>query len=136
MASKGHDLIVSMLQIKLKLLGFTIIALENPKDKELIKTRNLPPKILRHRPDLIAIRGNTICIGEAKYFGDFKTKHSQEQINDFIELANKRDDVIIIFGIPMSEKKELLQFLDQKIALEKTIILEVPDRLIEDEKKI
>jgi hypothetical protein len=133
MASRAHDLIVKMIEMKMKSMGFCIIASDQNYDaKEVTK---LPPTILKHRPDVIGYRheDDSVCIGEAKYYNDLETLRSKEQIEDFGNLCfSEKINAYAIFGVPSSEKNKLVQIMeDHLIDCEKIVVLEVPDRLLE-----
>ncbi len=110
MSSKGHDFILETIQMKIKQLGYKIVASDSHYKN--IKF-NMPPTIKNHRPDTVGYSDdNSVCIGEAKYYGDLNSERSQMQIKDFIMLSNNPNmDVSVIFGIPLSEEKAFLDIL-------------------------
>lgn len=135
MASRGHDLIVKMIQIKMNKMGYETVFLEN-RIKGTIDFE-LPPTIISHRPDIVGYRrsDNMVCIGEAKYFGDLSSERTKRQIKDFIDLSKNNEKIDLIFGIPLSEKDHFMRIIkdmhddfefDEKVLL-------VPDRLIGDD---
>ena len=105
MSSKGHDFILEMIQIKLRKMGYRLIYSESHyKDMKFA----IPPTILNHRPDVVGYKDNSICIGEAKFYGDFNSIRSHTQIKDFIILSNEKN-IVVIFGFPLSEKEYFLK---------------------------
>jgi|ETNmetMinimDraft_2_1059921.scaffolds.fasta_scaffold103896_2 hypothetical protein len=137
MSSKGHDFILEMIQIRMRQMGYNLLSSESHYRDIKYK---IPPTVISHRPDAIGYNSNTnsICVGEAKYYGDLNSDRSQTQIKDFIGLANDRKrDINIIFGIPLSQEIHFQKIL-RKNDLElnqKIIILKIPDRLIPQEKE-
>lgn len=137
MSSRGHDFILEMMQIKIKKEGYNIISSEC-RYRDIKK--KIPPTIINHRPDAIGYNsGNgSICIGEAKYYGDFTSKRSETQITDFISLTrDKKRKISVMFGIPASESENFRKIL-KKNGQElntKVEILKIPDRLIPNSKQ-
>ena len=128
MSSIGHDFILEMIHIKLKKMGYKLTCSESRyKDIKFA----MPPTISHHRPDTIGYNNNSICIGEAKYYGDFNSQRSHTQIKDFIMLT-KDNNIKVIFGFPLSEREKFFNILKkEKIELNSNIaLLEIPDRLI------
>ena len=116
----------------MKQLGYILVA----SDSHYFNTKYaMPPSLVKHRPDSIGYReeDNSVCIGEAKYYGDLSSQRSKTQIKDFINLSAKSDlKITVVFGIPMSletEFESLIGRLNIEIN-ERTVILKVPDRLI------
>ena len=131
MSSKGHDFILETVQMKMKQLGYRIVASDSHYKN--IKF-DMPPTIKNHRPDAVGYSdNNSICIGEAKYYGDLDSERSQTQIIDFINLTlDKKMDIRVVFGIPLSEEETFLEVLrknDLDLS-DRVILLKVPDRLI------
>ncbi len=127
MSSRQHDFIIQMIKIKMKSLGFDVIASDSKYFKNI--KEKIPPTILNHRPDCLGFRkiDNSICIGEAKYFNDFYSKHTKEQLNDFLSLLN--DKIFLIIGIPFSEKNKLNTILNTN-EKNNLIVLYVPKELL------
>lgn len=131
MASKGHDFILEMIQMKMKKLGFRIFS----SDSHYTKVKyGLPQTLITHRPDSIGYRSNddSICIGEAKYYGDINSKRTKKQITDYVNIVNEKTNFSVIFGIPASEEAN---FEEQRRNIgfemnDRIILIRVPDRLI------
>jgi len=91
----------------------------------------LPPKIKRHRPDLIGIKKDTLVIGEAKTAGDICLR-TREQIEDYVACSNniKGKSLSIYIGVPISIKGDIENIVE-KVNGEKVVtIFTVPDRLL------
>jgi len=70
-----------------------------------VGTLPLPPKIGRHRPDVIAVhelRGTVI--GEAKTGPDLTSDHSKEQIEDFLLVASETEGLALRLAVPKGWK--------------------------------
>ena len=132
MASKGHDFILEMVQRKMREMQYNLVSSDSHyRDLKF----EMPPTILNHRPDAIGYNSadDSVCIGEAKYYGDLSSKRSHTQIRDFNNISNdKKRNIKVVFGIPFSEGEHFFKILvknDLKLN-DKTILLKIPDRLI------
>lgn len=133
MASKQHDFIIQMIQIKMKSLGFNIVATDSLYYKNF--NRIVPPTLVNHRPDCIGFRksDSTICIGEAKYFGDLYSKHTKQQLNDYIILSNN-DKICLVIAVPLKEIDKLNKIILKKCEYNSNlIILQIPEELLPNE---
>lgn len=129
MASRQHDFIIKMIEMKMKTMGFHVVASDSMYFNNI--KRNIPPTILNHRPDCLGFRekDQTICIGEAKYFNDFYSNHTLEQLKDYVSLIN--DKIYLIIGIPLNEKDKLQNILKHfEYKTDNLIILYVPKELL------
>lgn len=70
-----------------------------------VGTLQRPPKIGRHRPDVIAVDefGGTV-IGEAKTGPDLTSDHSKEQIEDFLLVASETEGLALRLAVPKGWK--------------------------------
>ena len=134
MASNKHQMIAGIVARKMKEAGYTIVAFDGKcywiGEREL----QIPPALLKHRPDLIGINtADEICIGEAKTTSDITTKRTKRQLADFINLKSKSGKEIFFFvGIPLSGKQIFLK-VTQELNLENKknlITITVPDILL------
>ena len=128
-ASNTHQFIADLIHNKMQTDGYSVVAYDGT-------SYNLPNdlhntiKILRHRPDLIGVKGYDLAIGEAKTAEDL-TVHSLEQIKDFISLRGKNITSTLYIGIPLSAEGNFKQFLkDGNVDYSKIYFLTVPDRLL------
>ena len=130
MSSKGHDFLVEIIHMKMKQLEFRIVLSESHYHNERYQ---IPPTIIHHRPDVIGISkdDSSICIGEAKYFGDMVSERSWNQIIDFIELTSDPKYTFIV-SFPESEEDNFNKIIKSKnLELNNScIVLSIPDRLI------
>jgi len=138
MASKGHDFIVELVQIKMKQMGYMIMASDSHYRCNTVSI--IPPTVLHHRPDVVGYnkKNKSVCIGEAKYYGDLSSNRSHRQISDYIRITkDEKKNITVVFGIPLSEQEQFYDFLrDNDLELNnKTILLIVPDTLIPKKKE-
>ncbi|NUN23289.1 MAG: hypothetical protein HUU09_07450 [Candidatus Jettenia caeni] len=93
----------------------------------------LPPQILRHRPDAVGTKKDgQICIGEAKTENDIANSRTCEQLQDFssIELNGRKCEVFV--GIPKSAEDFFVKVLEKAGLkdIDNIHILCVPDEII------
>lgn len=95
----------------------------------------IPPQILRHRPDAIGTRSDgQVCIGEAKTENDLANARTHEQLQDFasVEINGKLCELFI--GVPKSSEDVFRKVLE-KMGLKDIAnlhLLCIPDELIND----
>ena len=134
MASQAHQFIAEVLSNEMYSQGYEVVSFEGQNQTEIIKLK-LPPTILRHRPNLIGIKENSLAIGEAKTANDLGQR-TKEQLQDF---SNNRFwpstiEHKLFFGIPMSAKEEFMEMVKGLNIDENNLcIVEVPDRLLLNE---
>ena len=133
MASKQHQFIIGLINRKISEYGFTIVFIDGHVSGAFKKEYELPPKILRHRPDVIGINNNEcICIGEAKTKNDIFTERTKEEIIDFTNYELNGNKCLVIIGIPKSSQKDL-DILLGKLNVQNNIeILSIPDEIINE----
>ena len=95
----------------------------------------LPPQILRHRPDVVGTKKDgQVFIGEVKTENDIANNRTYEQLQDFssIELNGKKCEVFI--GIPKSAEGILNKVLEKTGLknIDNIHILCVPDEIINE----
>ncbi len=139
MASKRHDFIVSAVVRKMRKGEFKIVYLDGRyQDIGMIKPE-IPPKIIRHKPDIIGEKENgAFCIGEAKTEYDIFSKRTRNQISDFMKIVRTNSENKLIIGIPSNSKGGLEQLLC-KLGYwhhEQIEILHIPEKLLPYEKEI
>lgn len=133
MASKGHDFIVKMIEIKMNELDFKIVAKEEHYYNPYNAKTELPPSISNHRPDLIGYsQKDCVCIGEAKYYNDLKSLRTIEQLKDYFLLVQKSEKIHLIIGLPSSDVGSLLKIIEKNNLEinERITILQIPDAII------
>jgi len=134
--AKGkHQFILGLIVRKMREEGIKIYNIDGVYPAMFGENLSIPPRILRHRPDLIGIRENgQICIGEAKTTSDIANKRTYEQLQDYtsVELNGIKCDIFI--GIPRSAKSIFCKQVEKLGLLEcKNLhILYVPDEIIND----
>jgi len=135
MASKQHQFIIGLINKKMFEYGFKVIFIDGHVSGAFDKKYELPPKILRHRPDVIGInQKGHICIGEAKTKNDISNYRTKEELFDFSNYQVNGDMCQLIIGIPQSSQEELFNVLsDLGIQNNKNIkILFIPDAIINE----
>ena len=84
MASKQHQFIIGLINRKIYEYGYTIAFIDGNVSGAFNKKYKLPPKIVRHRPDIIGINNEGfICIGEAKTKDDIFNSRTKAEFLDF-----------------------------------------------------
>jgi hypothetical protein len=100
---------------------------------------HIPPRVGRHRPDVIGINPSTrsLCIGEAKTSDDLRSKRTQEQLLDYSKIMGRSSGQIadLIIGVTKDAEPSLTQILAE-LGLSnspnvKHIVL--PEELVDDE---
>jgi hypothetical protein len=131
MASRAHQFIADMVSRKMYQEGYEVVAFEGENSMEMVKL-HIPPRILRHRPDLIGVKDQSIAIGEAKTADDFSSR-TREQLLDFTFKEDSQNDVNkeVYFGIPMSIEEKFRDLMGELgISNGDITILAIPDRLL------
>jgi len=105
MATAQHQFIMGLVIKQIKMHGYKIIALDGKYPGLLGEKVPLPPTIIRHRPDIVAINyeGN-LCIGEAKTENDALSKRTQDQLTDFSAVKINDRECEVYIGLPESGK--------------------------------
>ncbi len=133
MAGKNHQFILGLIIKKIRELGFKIIALDGSCLGTFGEIIKIPPKIFRHRPDVIAVNNEGFfCIGEAKTANDLNNRRIHEQILDYMDVKLNGKHCYIVIGIPQSSKYKLEDLLKKLQVLKSpnVSILTVPDEII------
>ena len=139
MASKTHNFIVSAIVRKIRQEGFRIIYLDGEyKDIGMIKLE-IPPKIIRHKPDVVGENENqSFCIGEAKTKTDIFSERTKNQITDFMSIVELDSRNKLVIGITLNARADLekllfkLEFTNHK----QIKIIYIPQEIIPYEKEI
>lgn len=135
MAGNRHQSILGLIIKKMREDGFSIYGVDGKYPGFLGEKVDLPPQILRYRPDAIGINNvGQVCIGEAKTENDILNKRTYAQLCDFtaIELNGKPCEVYV--GVTRSSEDIFVKIL-KRIGLDKHInihILYIPDDIIND----
>jgi hypothetical protein len=83
-----HKFLVRELVVAAQRWGYEVLAADAKYYLLDGATIHLPPKLLRHQPDIVAARKAPphLLIGEAKTGPDLKSKRSKEQLADFASI--------------------------------------------------
>jgi len=112
MAGKPHNFLVSFISGKLKKNGFNIIYLDGNYIDISMSKFEIPPRIINHRPDLIAQNDEgTFYIGEAKTKSDLGNRRTQNQFIDFLTYVKINTNNRLIIGIYDDSQQELRKLL-------------------------
>lgn len=134
MASKSHQFIADVVATRMCSDGYSIVSFEGASSTETIKSK-IPPKIFRHRPDVVGLKGKELAIGEAKTCNDFSLR-TKEQLEDFADRSLWPTEINHVFylGIPESMQEKIASFFQgSSSSINEVILLKVPDRLLPNE---
>ena len=109
MPSRVHRLLVQMLVPRLHALGYKVVASDQYYHELGPLRLKVPPVIVEHRPDLVGIRRDSprLCIGEAKTAADLRTRHTREQVLDFVSQV----EATLIVAFPAGASLEFERML-------------------------
>lgn len=135
MLSNRHQFILGLVIKKMREEGVTIYGIDGSYPGLFGEKIQLPPQILRHRPDAIGTKEDgKICIGEAKTENDIANSRTYEQLQDFstIELNGKKCELFV--GIPKSSEEYFNKILEKFRLkdIDNIHLLCIPDELIND----
>lgn len=136
MASKAHQFIADLLATKMYSEGYEVVSFEGDNSTEEVKLK-LPPKILRHRPDLVGVKKGGLAIGEAKTANDLSLR-TKEQLEDFTNQNNwpAGFEYKVFFGVPLSVEDKFKRMISEMSINESNLaVLSVPDRLLPYEQE-
>lgn len=106
MPSKMHKMLIDLISRKMVEKGYFPVAFDGKYFILQNEQINIPPKIGRHRPDVLGINPKTkrICIGEAKTTNDLISPRSREQLIDYSNIIGQssQERFELIIGIPQS----------------------------------
>jgi prepilin-type processing-associated H-X9-DG protein len=135
MAGKQHQFIIGLINRKIHEYGYTIAFVDGHVSGAFDKKFKLPPKIIRHRPDVIGINDNGfICIGEAKTKDDIFNNRTKAEFFDFSNYMFNGQKCKLIIGIPKSAKGDLYKVLSE-LGIQNYENIEnllIPDEIIND----
>ena len=131
MASIKHQFIIDCIIRKMRDMAFEPVSIEGKST--LMSSLKIPPKIIRHRPDIIGVNKNyNICIGEAKTNSDVNSKRTKEQLIDYVQSG-----CLTIMGCPRSCYSELNNLIKRFLPNQQIIsILKIPDELMPNDNEI
>ncbi len=100
---------------------------------------HIPPRVGRHRPDVIGINPSTrsLCIGEAKTSEDLRSKRTQEQLLDYSKIIGRSSGQIadLIIGVTKDAEASLTKILAE-LGLSNSLNVKyivLPEELVDDE---
>jgi hypothetical protein len=135
MASRQHQFIIGLINRKICEYGFTVVFIDGHVSGAFDKKYELPPKILRHRPDVIGINDKGhVCIGEAKTKDDIVNNRTKEELLDFSNYEFNGNRCLFIIGVPKSSQ-EILENVLRRLELYNNgniEVLSVPDEIINE----
>lgn len=138
MPSKLHQMLVGLIARKMHEKGYEIVAFDGNEYLFGGQKLNVPPKIKRHRPDIVGFNFETkeVCIGEAKTREDLLSERTEEQLLDYSATKQLSTDrrVEVILGIPMAAEKDLIELLKRLNLSGKNFIsyIWLPEELVEN----
>lgn len=135
MASKAHKVILQMIGFAMEKRGYEIVSVDGNIGKISDLKFSIPPTLMRHRPDIIGFdrKKGSICIGEAKSYGDISSQRTKEQLRDFPTIiTTSNEPVELIIGIPLSQEDKLNKLLRGFGLINKKniLVLKVPDTVL------
>lgn len=101
----------------------------------------IPPKIGRHRPDVIGINIETkvLCIGEAKTTSDLSSGRTREQFSDYANIIGftSGQKFELIIGIPTMAESALLKLMPSLSlnGLKNVSYILLPEELVENDQE-
>lgn len=108
-------MLVDLISRKMHDKGYSTVAFDGENYLFYGEKVPLPPKIGRHRPDIIGINIETkvLCIGEAKTGSDLSSQRTREQFSDYANIIGftSGQKFELIIGIPLSAESALLKLL-------------------------
>jgi len=134
-AGKKHQFILGLIIKKVREDGFTIVSIDGNCSGSFGCKTELPPKILRHRPDVIAINEDgQVCIGEAKTENDIKNIRTSEEFIDYANIELNGKPCYVIIGIPQKSINVLNKLLKKTgiYDFDNIFILQVPNEIINE----
>jgi len=133
MATKAHQFIADLLAQRMRLDGYEVVSFEGYSETES-GLKNLPPTIIRHRPDLIGLKKGCLVIGEAKTSGDIGER-THEQIEDYIFCSKNTTNtkLTIYVGVPLSAEEKVKGIVREAEGNNCVTVLGVPDRLLPED---
>jgi hypothetical protein len=135
MAKKKHQFIVGLIIRQMREYGYTVLFVDGKYSFDLPGHINIPPKIIRHRPDVLGINEcGRLCIGEAKTDNDIASNRTMSQIEDFTSIKINNMNCYLIIGIPsMAEEKFFKILRDLGLSENSNIhVLCVPEGIINE----
>lgn len=139
MPSENHNFIVAAISRRIRQQGFKITYLDGKYQYIDINKFEIPPKIINHKPDIIAEKDNaSFCIGEAKTKSDIFSERTKNQIIDFLSAVKLNSANKLFIGIPLNAKEDLNKLLFKLgiVNQPQVEIIYIPERLLPNEEEL
>ena len=140
MPSKMHRMLVDLISRKMHDKGYIPVAFDGKYYIAHNEKVVIPPKIGKHRPDVIGINIETkvLCIGEAKTASDLSSERTKRQFSEYANIIGftSKQKFELIIGIPMRAESSLLTLMSSlSLRSHKNIsYILLPEELVETEK--
>jgi hypothetical protein len=131
-------MLVGLIARKMHEKGYEIVAFDGNEYLFDGQKLNVPPKIKRHRPDIVGFNFETkeVCIGEAKTREDLLSQRTEEQLLDYSATKQISTDrpIEVILGIPMAAEKDLIELIKRLNLSGKNFIsyIWLPEELVDN----
>jgi hypothetical protein len=130
-------MLVDLIGRKMRDEGYTPVAYDGQLYTFRGEEVHIPPKIGRHRPDVVGINleSKALCIGEAKTGDDLLSERTREQLLDYSSIIGATSGMKfrLIIGVPMKDENALLMLMEDlgidKLANVTHIVL--PEELVD-----
>lgn len=124
-----------MVGLAMRKKGYEIVSVDGNCSKISDLKFLIPPTLKRHRPDIIGFNreNGSICIGEAKSYGDVSSQRTKEQLQDFSTIiTTSNEQVELIVGIPLSQEDKLNKVFRELDLINKKniLVLKIPDAVL------
>jgi hypothetical protein len=142
MPSQAHQFLAMCIVRKIREKGYEVVALDGDYTKVSDIPFKIPPKVMRHRPDIIGVRigDMRVCIGEAKTKSDLSSERTKEQFMDYAKviLDESKPKCELMIAIPKSAEDILIKLLKRLDICENDNIfyLTVPELLLPHDKEV
>ena len=133
MAGDKHQFMIGLIVRKMREDGVNIFGIDGNYPGLFGRKISMPPQILRHRPDIIGIKKEQICLGEAKTDSDLGNPRMYEQLRDFTSVRLNGMNCAVYYGIPESCRAKFDSTLKRTGLAEITNIqiLYIPNELLD-----
>lgn len=141
MPSKMHQMLVDLIGRKMYEKGYIPVAFDGRNYVVHGEEVHIPPRINRHRPDVIGINIETkvLCIGEAKTASDLSSERTREQLSDYANIIGftSRQKFELIIGIPKNAENVLMRLMSSLAlkGLPNVSYIVLPEELVESDRE-
>lgn len=134
MPTRQHQRILALVLKRMKVLGFSVVAIDGRTEAIAPAAAPRPQAFGRHRPDALGCSADGgLCIGEAKTADDLGSPHTREQLEDYLTVHGS-DYPLVLLGYPRSADPSVRRLLDAIGATDcpQLELIPVPDELLHD----